>query len=340
MRKLLLLFSCVLLAGITLGQEAEKKSSKGKWDRGLSIGLHVGQGGSRNWAIGAEKFSLWVTGKVNAYANKIATNWLYWDNEIQLNYGIVNTHTTGVRKVDDKIDISTKPGYKIKEKMGAAILINFRSQFYDGNNYNYLNQDLKRKISSFMAPGYLTITPGLDFKCSKSFSIVVSPVASKFTFVTNEPYSYSFQGGLIPPQNQTEGSGAYEKPLAINYGVDPEREVRVELGTGVTINFNKEVMKNVSWKSKLDLFSSYSKRTEFFGPNYASSVKADKAHPEKVDVYFTNSIVMKVNKWLNVAYDFDIIYDDDVRMFGPNADVAAMQLRSMLGVGVGIVAKF
>ena len=69
-------------------------------------------------------------------------------------------------------------------------------------------------------------------------------------------------------------------------------------------------------------------------------MKADKAHPEKVDVYFTNSIVMKVNKWLNVAYDFDIIYDDDVRMFGPNADVAAMQFRSMLGVGVGIVAKF
>ena len=340
MRKLLLLFSGILLAGITLGQETEKKSSKGKWERGLSFGVYVGQGGSRNWAVGSEKFSLWFAGKLNAYANKIATKWLYWDNELQLNYGVVNTHSTGVRKVDDKIDLSTKPAYKINDKLGAGILFNFRSQFYDGNNYNYLNQGLTRKISTFMAPGYLTITPGLDWKPCKGFSLMVSPFASKFTFVTNEPYSYSFPGGLIPPQYQTEGSGQYERPLAINYDVDPNREVRAELGTGVTINFNKEIVKNVFWKSKLDLFSSYSKRTEFFGPNFASKVKADKAHPEKVDVYFTNSITMKVNKWLNVAYDFDIISDDDVRMFGPNGDAAATQFRSMLGVGVGVIARF
>lgn len=340
MRKLVLLFSGVLLAGITLGQEAEKKSGKGKWDRGLSVGIHVGQGGSRNWAIGAEKFSLWTAASLNFYANKIPTSWLYWDNEIQLNYGVVNTHSGGMRKVDDKIDISTKPGISIAKKLGVGLLVNLRTQFYDGNNYNYLNQGLKRKMSSFMAPGYLTITPGLDWKAAKGFSIVMSPFASKFTFVTNEPYSYSFQGGIIPDQYQTASSGQYEKPLAINYGVDPTREVRYELGTGVTINFNREIMKNVNWKSKLDLFAGYMKRTEFFGPNYSSSVEADKVHPERIDVYFTNSIVMKVNKWLNVAYDFDIIYDDDVRQFGPSGDVAAMQFRSMLGVGVGIVAKF
>ena len=104
--------------------------------------------------------------------------------------------------------------------------------------------------------------------------------------------------------------------------------------------FNKEVIKNVSWKSKLELFSGYSGRDEFFGPNFSSQRVVDEFHPERVDIYFTNSIVMKVNKWLNVAYDFDLIYDDDVRQFGPSGNVAALQFRSMLGVGLGVVAKF
>ena len=337
MRNLCLLFMGVTLAAVTFGQETPKKTSK--WDRGLSIGIHVGQGGSRNWAAGAEKFSLWTSGSLNAFANKKSGKF-YWDNNLTLSYGFVNTNSLGFRKTDDKIDFTTKPGLAIFSKAGIALLVNFRSQFYDGYNYNYLNQNLKRKISSFMAPGYLHIAPGFDWKPSSSFSLLVTPIAAKFTFVTNEAYSYSFQGGVIPAQYQTEGSGQYEKPLAINYGVDPGREVRLEAGAFVSANFAKEVVKNVFWKSKLDLFSGYSSRTEFFGPSFASQVKDDDFHPEKVDVYWTNSIQMKVNKFLNVSYDFDLIYDDDVRMFGPNGNVAATQFRSMLGVGVGVIAKF
>lgn len=337
MRNLLLLFVGVVLAAVTFGQDPQKKTSK--WERGLSLSFHVGQGGSRNWAPGAEKFSLWTDASLNVFANKKAGKF-YWDNNLQLNYGVVNTHSGGVRKTDDKIDFTTKPGWSFFKKSGVALLVNFRSQFYDGYNYNYLNQDLKRKISSFMAPGYLHVAPGFDWKPGGCFSLTVTPIAGKFTFVTNEPYSYSFQGGLIPAQYQTDGSGQYEKPLSINYGVDPRKQVRFEAGAFASANFAKEVMKNVFWKSKLDLFSSYSGRNVFYGPSYSSQVKDDDFHPEKVDVYWTNSIKMKVNKFLDVSYDFDLMYDDDIKMFGANGNVAATQFRSMLGVGVGVIAKF
>lgn len=339
MRKELLLFSGVLLAAVTFGQDAEKKSSPGKWERGASLSIHVGQGGSRNWAIGAEKFSIWTAASLNAHANMKSGKW-YWDNNLQLDYGFVNTHTTGFRKTDDLIDLTSKPGFKIGKNSGVAFLVNFRSQFYDGYNYNYLNQGLKRKISGFMAPGYLHLAPGFDWKPSSSFSLLITPISGKFTFVTNQPYSYSFQGGLIPAQYQTDGSGQYEKPLAINYGVDPNREVRFEVGAFASANFKKEIVKNVAWNSRLDLFSGYSKRREFFGPNFASQVEVDEFHPERVDIFWTNSILMTVNKWLDVSYDFDVIYDDDIRMFGPGGNVAAMQFRSMLGVGVSIKTKF
>jgi hypothetical protein len=42
---------------------------------------------------------------------------------------------------------------------------------------------------------------------------------------------------------------------------------------------------------------------------------------------------MKVNKWLMVNYNFDLIYDDDVKLFGTGRNKAATQLRTQLGVG-------
>lgn len=337
MRNLFLLFVGLGLAAVSFGQDTQQKTSK--WERGLSFSAYVGQGGSRNWAAGAEKFSLWTAASLNVYANKRSGKY-YWENNLQLNYGVVNTHSGGLRKTDDKIDLTVKPGYSFFKKAGIALLFNFRSQFYDGYNYNYLNQDLKRKISTFMAPGYLHIAPGYDWKPCASFTLLASPIAAKFTFVTNKPYSYSFQGGIIPVQYQTNESGQYEKPLAINYGVDPARQVRVEAGAFVSANFAKEIMKNVFWKSKLDLFSGYSGRYVFSGASYATVTKDSDFHPEKVDVYWTNSFQLKVNKYLQVSYDLDIIYDDDIKMFGPGGNVAAAQLRSMLGVGIGVIAKF
>lgn len=327
------------MATVTYGQDSKEASSKkSTWNKGVSLSVHVGQGGSRNWAPGAEKFSLWTAASLTAFANKDSKK-CYWDNNIQLNYGFVNTHSLGFRKTDDKIDFTTKPGLHLfGQKLGVALLVNFRSQFYDGYNYNYLNQGLKRKISSFMAPGYLHVAPGFDWKPSKSFSVLLAPIAGKFTFVSNKAFSYSFQGGIIPDEYQTDGSGIYEKPLAVNYGVDPNKEARTEFGTFLSANFQREILKNVFYRTKLDLFAGYTKRREFFGPNFSDSRLVDEFHPERVDVYWTNSILMKVNRFLSVSYDFDLVYDDDIRMFGPNGNVAATQFRSMLGVGVGVVA--
>ena len=117
------------------------------------------------------------------------------------------------------------------------------------------------------------------------------------------------------------------------YGVDPAREVRVEAGGFASVQFNKEILKNVIYTSKLDLFSNYLKGYDFNPPTYTTFTRTD-PKPQNVDVYWTNLFAMKVNKWLQVTYSFDLIYDDDVRQFGPNENVAAAQLRSMLAVGI------
>jgi hypothetical protein len=121
------------------------------------------------------------------------------------------------------------------------------------------------------------------------------------------------------------------------YGVDPAREVRVEAGGLASVQFNKEILKNIVYTLKLDLFSNYLKGYTFNPPTYTTFTRTD-PKPQNVDVYWTNLIAMKVNKYIAVTYSFDLIYDDDVRQFGPNSNRPATQLRSLLGIGVQ--AKF
>jgi hypothetical protein len=72
----------------------------------------------------------------------------------------------------------------------------------------------------------------------------------------------------------------------------------------------------VVYQSRLDLYSNYLHK------------------PKNVDVFWTNVIGMKVNKLLGVTYNFDLIYDDDVRIFGPNDNAPRTQIKSLLSVGI------
>lgn len=288
------------------------------WKKGGLFSLNLAQGGSRNWAAGAEKFSFSTAAFLNLFANKIDGKWS-WYNNLDLAYALVNTTSLGVRKNDDKIDFTSRAGYAIRERLDISGLISFRSQFTDAYEYNYLGNGLQHRISGLFAPAYLVLAPGITWKPYNWLSIFASPLSGRWVIVTNAPYSYLYQGGIAP-------DGTVEKALASNYGVDPSKKVKTELGAFLSASANKEVMKNVVYISKLELYSNYlsTKRT---GETTATS------RPQNVDVYWTNAIAMKVNKWLTVNYNFDLIYDDDVRQFGPNKDAAGIQLRSLLGVG-------
>lgn len=101
-----------------------------------------------------------------------------------------------------------------------------------------------------------------------------------------------------------------------SYGVDPGHHSKTEFGAFLSINYFKEFNKVVSYKGRLDLFSNY------------------KNNPQNVDVYFTNVLNVKLAKILTLSYGLDMIYDDDVKIFGDNRTSAALQVKSLLGLGV------
>jgi hypothetical protein len=310
---------------------AEDTAHKSGWKMGGVFSLNVGQGSSNNWAAGAEKFSFSLASYLSVFANYKSGKFT-WDNTLDLGYAVVNTTSQGSRKTDDKIDLYSKAGHALTDKLSLSGVVNFRSQFYDGFDYNYRGKGYRRRVSGLFAPAYLVIAPGLDWHPVSYFNVFFSPISSRFVFVTNDPRSYYYPNG----DPGAEGGG-FEAPLSTFYGVDPNRKVRVEAGAYASVNFNKEIFKNVTYKSRLDLYANYLKSYRFTptGPDQLN-VEKIKSKPQNVDVFWTNLIVMKVNKFLNVTYNLDLIYDDDVRQFGPNKTSAATQFRSLLAVGFSL----
>jgi hypothetical protein len=99
------------------------------------------------------------------------------------------------------------------------------------------------------------------------------------------------------------------------YGVSPYHHYKNQIGAFASISYAKSIFKNVSYKGKLDLFSDY------------------QHNPGNVDMYFTNLFNFKINRFLAATYSLDMIYDDDVKLFGKYGTSPALQLKSMIGIG-------
>lgn len=300
-------------ATTNLKLEEGKTTSKG-WKRGGAFGLSLTQTSNSNWiAAGGDKFSLSTAATLNAFASK---KWgrNTWDNILDVNYGIVKTTTLGFRKVNDRIDLLSKYGYLPKKwkNVNISVLGQLRSQLTSGYDYAYFGTTTKRRNSSFFAPAYITLAPGLDWKPVEWLSVFASPLSTRFTFVTNKPYSFVTPDGLF--------NGNLETPLAQLYGVDPEKKYRGEFGAFVTVTLKKDIMKNVNYYSKLDLYSNYLN------------------NPQNIDIFWTNQIKMKVNKWIQVSYSLDLLYDDDVKT--PTKPAKTLGLQTLSTLGVGFAAKF
>lgn len=258
------------------------------WKKGGLLNLGLAQGSTSNWAAGGEPFSLTVTSYLNLYANlKNGKN--KWMNNLDLFYAIQRTTSQGMRKNDDRIDFYSKYTHQLSEKWSFGGVANFRTQFTDGYDYG---KTPKERISDLFAPAYLTLAPGFEWTPTDYFSVFMSPASVRWTFVTSDADN-----------------------LGPRYGLDPGKTSRLELGAFLSANFKKDIAKNITFKSRLDLYSNYLE------------------NPQNVDIFWTNVIAMKVTKFIAITYNFDLIYDDDARLFGPTNSAPRTQIKSLLSVG-------
>lgn len=296
-------FSQVLDAEAKL--KTQTKDSLEGWKKGCIVGATLAQTSLTNWAAGGQS-SFAVNGVFSTFANyKKGKN--AWDNSFDVGYGILKQEGVKyTKKTDDKIDLLSKYGREVRKSFYYAALLNFKTQMTTG--YKYTTDSTRDKISNLLAPAYLIGALGVDYKPGAHLSLFAAPVTTKFTFVNDTALS---------------NIGAF--------GVDKGKSVKSEFGGYVRVIYTKndfkgEFMKNVSFTTKLDLFSNYIE------------------NPQNIVVNWETLLAFKVNKFISVNFSTQLIYDDKIKIGkdsdDPGTDISEsekkprIQFKELLGVGI------
>ncbi len=196
----------------------------------------VNQGTLSNWSSGGEQSVFGVNGLLN-YAINYRHGRNTWDNYFDLALGFQNATSFGkFRKIDDRIDVTSKIGHSINRHWYLGVLTNFNSQSLAG--YDYKDKG-DQKISGFLTPGKIILSPGLDYKTSQRFSFFTSPVTVRWVLKEDDEFFH-----------------------VSKFGVDSARTSNTELGAFVTAKYKASFTSWVSYSGRIDLFSNYKREPQ------------------------------------------------------------------------------
>lgn len=282
-------------------------SDSAAWTNSVLFGLNGTQTSFVNWSAGGRN-NLAILGFIDGSAS-YRKNKIKWDNDLKLSLGGVryfdNASLRKFDKTDDRIDAASTFGYEFKKNWLATITAGFKTQMLNG----YLNPTDSLYSSTFLAPGYFSSALGIEFAPTNYLNVFISPLALKYTFVRDQRLA---NAGAYGVEGETTIGGVYSEG----------KKFRQEYGAYFRFIFNKEIVKNVEMKSRLELFSNYIH------------------NPQNVDVNAEVIFTFKVNSWLSASLQWNLIYDDDIKIrdnkggFGPRT-----QFKSILGLGVSYALK-
>lgn len=290
-------------------EEEVKDTIVKNWNSISLFGLNGTQSSFVNWSAGGRN-NISVLGYISLTANYKKDN-LKWDNSLDLALGGIQYIGVGaskdLQKTDDKIDFASNFGVKMKDHWYYSILGSFKTQFMDG----FAFPNVTDRVSSLMAPGYFTLALGMDYSPNENFSVFISPLASKMTFVTI---------------SKLADAGAYGVQAAEYDGlgnlIKAGEKFRGEFGAYVKIKYNKTLAKNIDMKSKLEMFSNYVE------------------NPENIDVNADVIFAFKVNDWFSASLNWTLIYDHDINITDIKGNTGPRtQFKSVLGLGVSYAFK-
>ena len=266
------------------------------WRQENVIGLDFNEVAFLNWNSGGQNS---VSGLFKVEFTRIYEKLhTVWKNEISARYGVNLRQDQDLIKTDDEIKLASTFGYR-KDTISNwyfSSLFNFRTQFTDG----YKNPDDEFPISKFFAPAYLYLGTGAQYNLkTKLFSIYLSPLTLKTTYVFDDKLS-------------AEGA----------FGVEPGQNSRHELGILIQTKWEKEIFKNVALINSLDLYTDY--------VNNFGNIDVDWV----LSFQFKINKLFQANFRSHLIYDDDIktttLNDDgEVEVQG-----ARVQLKQQLGIGV------
>ncbi len=272
------------------------------WKAGGLINFTFSQAAFSNWAAGGEN-SYSLNGRFNGFVNYRYQK-VYWENALDLAYGLTNQKSTGFRKNDDFFELNSKVGYHAGGKWYYSAVLNLKSQFSEGYDYTVEPEEI---ISDFLSPMNINLAVGMDYKPNDNFSAFLSPVNLKLVYVNDTTFSERFS-------------------------IDPGENLRTEFGFIAKLIYQKKIVENVDFLTKLDVFYDYLK-TQITLEDGSDRLRAPYVSWEVL-------INMKVFKALSVNLNTHLIYDEAYREENDSGGRKNPRVQFKEIFGVGLALKF
>lgn len=236
--------------------------SKGPWTIGGTENIQLSQGYVDNWVKGGEN-NISLSSDLRLAANyKFAKH--EWESYIIHKIGVISTDNDPGRVNTDLIEINTKYGHKASDKWYYSFLYNFKTQMFNG----YESSDIEKEtpISGFLAPAYMSFAVGMDYKPSKTFTLLISPLTSRLTYVSD-----------TVKYDQTK------------FGVAKDKKTDVLNGISVVNNIKHQIAEGITLTSRLDAFYQY------IG-------KVDEGDDRQVQIDWEVILDMRINRFLSTRF--------------------------------------
>lgn len=326
MKKILLLTSLATLTFLSQAQQEYKnfeelKASNEKtenidtiatvYNGVFSIGIN--QGMLHNWAAGGELISANINALFQgAYIKYMGRS--IWTNNLDMAFGQFYAFSNEFvpRKTDDRIDLTSKYGYRIKPNKDFyfTTLFNAKTQFAKAYDYEMPNWE-NHPISSAFSPLYLTLAPGIEYRRGSEFSVFFSPVAMRGTVVSTKYTSESLEGA---------------------FGVPYEKTFRFEVGAYLTARYKKDITPNFSYNGRFDAFCNYLAKDAF-----VNDVLVKEDNPGNIDILWDNNFSYNFLKYFSINFGLLGIYDNDLPYVrnedDPTRGLGWWQVKQYLNVG-------
>lgn len=281
-----------------------------------NYGLNINQLTLSNWAAGGE----------NTWSGKAFANFSLIYHKRRFEQRLVGAFAFGIsrfgdkrlEKQDDKIDLTYALSLDSKTQWNISAVATFNTQF--ANGYKYPNDSTV--ISSFLAPGYLTLSAGYSYKTkNERFQILLSPLAGKVTFVMNQELADKGNFGVKKGYYEEDGTWV------------PGENVAASVGVNVIINYKQPIGKNFKYITMLNTFYNYIER------------RNDDRLP--IDVNWENTLEFSITKYIStilfvhLKYDHNTtfpIYEEIEGVQTVVDNVPKLQLKE--SVGIAFIHKF
>lgn len=313
-------FVVIFFVGIdnAAAQTAPKDSSHvdSTWVIGGGLGLDFAHLLYVNPRAGAGENRIGIGGNTSFYANYKERRFRF-KSAAGINFGIqrLGRGARPFQKSQDEVRLSALVSYNLTKTNPFAYALDFLflSQIapnYEGNFLTYQNSPITHPISQFFAPATLVLSPGMTYKPSSSFTLLVSPASFKTTIVSidgiarlgNATLTNSLHGNPL-------GKFATAEDFRKEYGINPKGQINdstfyapnfYQIGATIKLAYQQKFFKDdkgkarISFSTSLNLFSNYLRQ------------------PQNIDVEWISQTDVVIFKGLSLTFITNLFYDYDI----------------------------